>query len=73
MTAIAAYTGLRSSGQPLLDANGKVDDAVCEATARYPMVTLDINSVLLHPECALALRERNPDIRILGYNLLTHW
>jgi hypothetical protein len=73
VTAIAAYTGLRSSGQPLLDANGKVDDAVCEATARYPVVTLDINSVLLHPECALALRERNPEIRILGYLVLTHW
>jgi hypothetical protein len=70
---IASYAGLRSSGAPLVKPDGTLDLELCKKQARFPLMTLDINTIMLHPEIVLKIREFNPTVEILGYHLMTHW
>ena len=70
---VAAYSSIRGNGAPLVSADGTLDMARCEGLARYPLVTLDVNGVLNRPDIVPALRRFNPEIRVAGYLLMTHW
>jgi hypothetical protein len=69
---LCAYSGVRSSGEPLV-LDGKLSAANCAALARYGLVTVDVNSMLLHPEIRAGLKAASPNVRIAGYWLARHW
>ena len=51
---IASYAGIASSGYPLTDSTRTVDRNMVRALARFPVVALDINSLLLRPDLSAA-------------------
>ena len=66
---VASYAALRSSGYPLVKVvDGPVDPLTARRLARHPLVTLDVCPVWpSRPDIALALRQFNPTMKILGY------
>jgi len=69
---VASYANFRSDGWPVI-VNGRVDTVTARRIARFPLVTVDLNTALLHPEVPSTLRWFNPACRPIGYHLVTHW
>ena len=69
---LAAYSGVKSNGAPLLNPDFTVNVDMCVKYARYGLVCVDMNSMLLQPKLAAALRSARSTVRIVGYNLTTH-
>lgn len=73
--SIASYGGYRSSGAPLVDAKGALITERVTKLARYPVITIHANTLLLRPDIGSALHDAKMDAwpRLLAYHPLTHW
>lgn len=64
---IGMYSAVNGRGQPLLRADGTLDQAACREQARWDLVILDAAAPRQRPEILTALRRYNPRIKIYAY------
>lgn len=73
---IASYSNTRTTGYPLVKENSftaPLDSVRIKRQSRYPLMTINVATAKARPDIIRALRHYNPNIKLLGYQLLTHW
>ena len=70
---VASYANTQGGGYPLVRTDGTIDSAMVRALARFPVVSLPVNTLLARPDLSVCLRYYNPRVQVLGYQLITHW
>ena len=67
---LGLYGSISGNGQPYLTTTGSLDLTTIDAVSRYHEVIIDASPISeYHHEIAQALRQRNPNIKLLAYVL----
>ena len=65
---VGLYWSIHGDGRPLLDSTGTVDPTVAGNVSRYHELIVDVDPLAPYrPDVLLALRQRNPSLKIFGY------